>query len=49
MDEVILAQKGNDEAFYNLINQRKSVLYKTAFAYLRNQDDAIEIVQETVY
>jgi len=44
-----LAQKGDDDAFYELISQRKAQLYKTAFAYVKNKEDALDIVSDTVY
>lgn len=44
-----LAQKGDDNAFYELISQRKNQLYKTAFAYVKNKEEAMDIVSDTVY
>ena len=44
-----LAQKGDDNAFYELISARKSQLYKTAFAYVKNKEEAMDTVSETVY
>lgn len=44
-----LAQKGDDNAFYELLSERKSQLYKTAFAYVKNKEEAMDIVSETVY
>jgi RNA polymerase sigma-70 factor (ECF subfamily) len=49
MDHIIRAQQGDDDAFNHLIDEYKSLLYRTALAYVRNEDDAIEIVQTTVY
>jgi RNA polymerase sigma-70 factor, ECF subfamily len=49
MEQIIRAKKGDAEAFRYLIKERKDVLYRTAFAYVKNEDDAIEIVQEAVY
>ena len=43
------ARLGNDEAFYELIKQRKELLYRTAYAYVKNRDDALDIVSDTVY
>ncbi|WP_245975424.1 sigma-70 family RNA polymerase sigma factor [Oceanobacillus chungangensis] len=40
---------GDDEAFLRLMQAYKVDLYKTAIAYLRNQDDAIEALQEVTY
>lgn len=47
--KIKLAQKGDDNAFYELISQRKSQLYKTAFAYVKNKEEAMDIVSDTVY
>jgi len=47
--KIKLAQKGDDNAFYELLSQRKSQLYKTAFAYVKNKEDALDIVSDTVY
>lgn len=43
------AQKGDDNAFYELINERKALLYKTAYSYVKNKEDALDIVNETVF
>lgn len=48
-DKVKRARKGDDDAFYELISERKEVLYRTAFIYAKNKDDALDIVNETVY
>ncbi|WP_291634473.1 sigma-70 family RNA polymerase sigma factor [Clostridium sp.] len=47
--KIKLAQKGDDNAFYELISERKNQLYKTAFAYVKNKEDAMDIVSDTVY
>ncbi|HWO75752.1 MAG TPA: sigma-70 family RNA polymerase sigma factor [Bacillus sp. (in: firmicutes)] len=43
------AIKGDDGAFYELIQREKNKLYKIAILYLKNEDDAIEAVQEITY
>lgn len=43
------AKKGDRNAFAELIYARKTVLYKTAYAYVKNREDALDIVNETVY
>jgi len=43
------ARRGNDDAFYQLIEQRKHLLYRTAYAYVKNREDAMDIVGDTVY
>ncbi|GKV56567.1 DNA-directed RNA polymerase sigma-70 factor [Sporosarcina sp. NCCP-2222] len=43
------AQTGNEEAFLKLIDVEKDKLYRMAFIYVRNETDALDIVQETIY
>ncbi|WP_243279213.1 sigma-70 family RNA polymerase sigma factor [Romboutsia sp. 1001713B170131_170501_G6] len=43
------AQSGCDESFEKIINMYKEYLYKTAFLYTKNEHDALDIYQETVY
>ncbi|GAA0685065.1 MULTISPECIES: sigma-70 family RNA polymerase sigma factor [Clostridium] len=47
--EVKRAIKGDKEAFSNLIKNNKEYLYKIAFMHVKNEDDALEVVHETVY
>lgn len=49
IDIVIKAQNGDDEAFSQLIKSCKEKLYKTAFAYLKNEEEALDVVSDTVY
>ncbi|MEH7385810.1 sigma-70 family RNA polymerase sigma factor [Bacillus sp. JJ1521] len=52
MDIVKLVQKankGNDEAFEQLISTVRHKLYRTAYSYVRNEQDALDIYQETIY
>ncbi|MEH6890072.1 sigma-70 family RNA polymerase sigma factor [Bacillus sp. JJ864] len=52
MDEIKLvkkAKKGNDAAFEQLISLHQDQLYRTAYMYVQNKEDALDIVQETVY
>ncbi|MEH7385268.1 sigma-70 family RNA polymerase sigma factor [Bacillus sp. JJ1521] len=46
---VAKAKKGNNRAFQVLIDTEKTKLYKMAFLYMKNEDDALEVFQETVY
>lgn len=48
-EKVKKAQKGDDNAFYELISEKKEVLYKLAYTYVKNKEDALDIIQETVY
>lgn len=43
------AIKGSKEAFISLIEVYEEYLYKTAYLYVKNQHDASDIFQETVY
>ncbi|MFQ3544529.1 sigma-70 family RNA polymerase sigma factor [Halobacillus rhizosphaerae] len=43
------AIKGDEDAFEGLIRKESDKLYKTAFLYVRNKEDALDILQETIY
>lgn len=43
------AIKGDDDSFMELMNECKESLYRTAFAYVKDEHSALDIVQETVY
>ncbi|WP_397538590.1 sigma-70 family RNA polymerase sigma factor [Rummeliibacillus pycnus] len=52
MDEIKLvkkARKGDDTAFEELICLYEDQLYRTAYLYVQNKEDALDVVQETVY
>lgn len=40
---------GNDDAFLSLLSIHKEALYRTALAYLKNEEDALEAVQEVTF
>ncbi|MGP4081199.1 sigma-70 family RNA polymerase sigma factor [Pseudalkalibacillus sp. R45] len=42
------AIKGDEQAFESLIQQESDKLYRTAFLYVRNKEDALDLLQETV-
>ncbi|MFA9557476.1 sigma-70 family RNA polymerase sigma factor [Evansella sp. AB-rgal1] len=46
---VKLAQKGNDDAFYELMMIHKNQLYRMALTYLKREEDAIEAIQEVTF
>lgn len=46
--EVEKAIKGDDDAFMTLINECKHQLYRTAYAYVKDEEMSLDIVQETV-
>lgn len=43
------AIKGNDEAFLFIMKEHKESLFKTALAYLKNEEDALEALQEVTF
>ncbi|WP_341301167.1 sigma-70 family RNA polymerase sigma factor [Lysinibacillus sp. FSL H8-0500] len=52
MDIVKLVQKAkkrDDEAFEQLISTVRERLYRTVYSYVRNEQDALDIYQETIY
>ena len=46
---VKMAQKGDTEAFTDLVSLYKDNLYKVAFVYLKNEQDALDIISDTIY
>ncbi|WP_168413037.1 sigma-70 family RNA polymerase sigma factor [Bacillus salacetis] len=49
LTKVKKAKKGNDKAFQELIEEEKNKLYRMAYLYVKNENDAIDIVHETIY
>lgn len=52
MEEVEYVKRaiaGDDEAFLFVMQSHKEALYRTALAFLRNEHDAIEAMQEVTY
>ena len=43
------AKKGDSEAFQMLIHEEKEIMYRMAYMYMRNEDDALEVFQESLY
>lgn len=43
------AIKGDEQAFLSIMHEHKLSLYKTALAYLKNKDEAIEAIQEVTF
>lgn len=43
------AQRGNDKAFLELFQQYEQDLYRMAYIYVKNENDALDVVQETAY
>ncbi|MFJ7973505.1 sigma-70 family RNA polymerase sigma factor [Psychrobacillus sp. NPDC096389] len=49
MDLEKRAIAGDEQALLELLTRHEETLYRTAFAYLKNEHDAIEAVQELTY
>lgn len=52
MEEVEIAKKaikGDDQAFLQIMQLYKDTLYRTAFAFLKNEHDALEAIQEVTF
>ncbi|WP_340003558.1 sigma-70 family RNA polymerase sigma factor [Paenibacillus sp. FSL K6-0276] len=47
LEEMAIA--GDEDSFTALIDGMQERIYRMAYSYVRNKDDALEIVQETVY
>lgn len=43
------AIRGDEDAFLAIMHEHKLSLYKTALAYLKNKDEAIEAIQEVTF
>lgn len=43
------AQKGNDKAFLKLFQTYEEELYRIAYLYVKNTEDALDVIQETAY
>lgn len=50
LDELVIkkAIKGDDDAFLYIVNCCKEQIYRTAYAYVKDEHIALDIVQETV-
>ncbi|CDM69880.1 RNA polymerase, sigma-24 subunit, ECF subfamily [Clostridium bornimense] len=50
IDELLLkkAIRGDKECFIKLLEPIKESLYKVAFMYLKNEDDALDCIQESI-
>ena len=43
------AQNGDDKAFLTLFQQYEADVYRMAFVYVKNENDALDVVQEVAY
>lgn len=46
---VTKAIKGNKKAFEKLVRQHYEQIYRTAYLYVHNEEDALDVVQEATY
>ncbi len=49
IDLVEKAKRGNEKAFLTLFTTYEEEIYRMAFIYVKNQNDALDVVQETAY
>lgn len=50
MDRLVKkAQKGNSRAFLKLFQKYEEDIYRMAFVYVKNESDALDVVQEVAY
>ncbi|PLR78338.1 RNA polymerase subunit sigma-70 [Bacillus sp. V3-13] len=47
--KIYKAKKGNERAFEELIEGEKNKLFRMAFLYVKNEENALDIVQDTIY
>ena len=48
VQDVILAKKGDDEAYIRMIERCKQSMYKVARSYLKNEEDIADVLQESI-
>jgi len=49
IDRVARAKRGDDDAFTELVMPRKEKLYRIAYSYVGNREDALDVVSDTIY
>ncbi|MEK0317581.1 sigma-70 family RNA polymerase sigma factor [Cohnella sp. 56] len=49
LDLIKRAQQGDSEAYATLFGQYEAELYRAAYVYMGNAEDALDVVQETAY
>ena len=49
IDLIYKAQKGDEEAFLTLFQEYEKDIYRMAYLFVKNKDDALDVVQETAY
>jgi RNA polymerase sigma-70 factor, ECF subfamily len=52
LDKIDLVKKainGDEKAFEKLVKTESERLYKTAYLYVRNKEDALDVLQESIY
>lgn len=51
MNEFLIrkAKKGDKDAFCRLMDEQVQCMYKVAFSYLKNDEDAADAIQDTTF
>jgi len=49
VEKVARAKRGDDQAFADLVMSRQEKLYRIAYSYVDNREDALDVVSETIY
>ncbi len=49
VEKIKRAINGDKQAFLEIIMERKGDIYRLAYVYLRNENDALDILHDTVY
>lgn len=49
IEYIELVRQGDVNSFYNLISSHKTQMYKIAYSYFGNEQDALEAIQETTF
>ncbi|MDR1069721.1 MAG: RNA polymerase sigma factor [Gracilibacteraceae bacterium] len=48
-EDVLRAMRGDGQSFYRIVEEKKQSVYRMAYGYARNEEDALDIVQDAVY
>ncbi|MDR0434528.1 MAG: RNA polymerase sigma factor [Gracilibacteraceae bacterium] len=48
-EDVLRAMRGDGQSFYRIVEEKKQSVYRMAYSYARNEEDALDIVQDAVY
>ncbi|MDR1604843.1 MAG: RNA polymerase sigma factor [Gracilibacteraceae bacterium] len=48
-EDVLRAMSGDGQCFYRIVEEKKQSIYRMAYSYAHNENDALDIVQDAVY